>query len=171
MSEEIGNRIAAIRGSLSLSQQLIADQLGIALRTFQAIERGENIPTGQTLLKFADMGFNPGWILTGQGFMRLEAASETGVFAADDELVEEDYDAELFGRIVDTIVRVAKEVGASIPPMDLGRRAVEIHRELGTATLDPTERLAMLKLLAVQLKKEMVAPASQSQTQARKGSA
>lgn len=174
MSAEIGARLLQIRNESRLSQRDFSRHVGIAFRTWQTIEAGKNVPSGETLLKIAALGYNPGWILTGQGFMRLEAASETGVFAADDELVEEDYDAELFGRIVDTIVRVAKEVGASIPPVDLGRRAVEIHRELGAATLDPTERLAMLKLLAVQLKKEMVAlPANpaQSQSQARKGSA
>lgn len=174
MTSAVGARLAEMRTIMRLTQQEMADRLGVGLRTWQNIERGGNVPSGETLLKIAALGYNPGWILTGQGLMRLEPASEIGVFAADDELVEEDYDAELFGRIVDTIVRVAKEVGASIPPVDLGRRAVEIHRELGAATLDPVERLAMLKLLAVQLKKEMVAPPAnpaQPQSQARKGSA
>lgn len=68
------------------------------------------------------------------------------------------FDTELLGRIVDLIAREAKACGVSVPHVDLGRKAGEKYAELVAATADPVERLAMLKLMAVQLRNELRAP-------------
>lgn len=52
---------------MRLSQKAMAERLGIAPRTWQEIEAGKNVPSGETLLKISDLGFDPGWILTGSG--------------------------------------------------------------------------------------------------------
>lgn len=133
--------------------------MGIGFTTWQAIESGRNVPSGETLLKIAALGFNPGWILTGQGCMRTEDPGEMGGSEARVDPAGAGVDPELMGRVVDTIARVAKAGGASIPPIDLGRRAAEKYTELVAATANPDERLAMLKLLAVQLRAEFSANA------------
>lgn len=171
MTDDIGRRIAQIREATGLKQQSIADRVGVSLRTWQAIERGENIPTGQTLLKIAELGFDPGWILTGNGFMEIEDSSRAGAFRAGSRLGGDPPDSELMGRVVDTIVRVAKGCGVSIPPVDLGRQAMERYAELMAASSDPAERLAMLKLMAVQIRAELTAPRTPGATEPRKDSA
>lgn len=167
----IGSRLAEVRTFMRMTQQEIADRIGIGLRTWQNIERDENIPTGQTLLKIAELGFDPGWILTGNGFMEIEDSSRAGAFRAGGRLGGDPPDSELMGRVVDTIVRTAKACGVSIPPVDLGRQAMERYAELMAASSDPAERLAMLKLMAVQIRAELTAPRTPGATEPRKDSA
>lgn len=170
MTSEIGERLKLIRDESRLSQREFSRHIGIAFRTWQTIEAGRNVPSGETLLKIAALGFDPGWILTGKGFMRTGEHSQAGGLEAGAELIGPGPDVELMGRVVDTIVRVAKACGASIPPIDLGRKAAEKYAELVAATGDPGERLAMLKLMAVQLKAELTVPPA-ADTTARKDSA
>ena len=68
MSRElIAERLKEIRGKVRLSQKAMAERLGIGHRTWQEIETGKNVPSGETLLKINELGFDPGWILTGSG--------------------------------------------------------------------------------------------------------
>lgn len=174
MTTKIGERLKLIRSESRLSQRDFARHIGIAFRTWQTIENGKNVPSGETLLKIAALGFNPGWILTGKGFMRIDQPSEAGGLEAGGELIGPPPDSELMGRVVDTIMRVAKSCGVSIPPVDIGRQAMDRYAELMAASSDPDERLAMLKLMAVQLKAELTAPVAPGASDApasRKGSA
>lgn len=174
MTNGIGDRLKRIRGESGLSQREFSSRVGISFSTWQTIENGKNVPSGETLLKIAGLGFDPGWILTGRGFMRLEEPSDAGGLEAGGELIGPPPDSELMGRVVDTIMRVAKSCGVSIPPVDLGRQAMERYAELMAASSDPDERLAMLKLMAVQLKAELTAPLAPGSADApasRKGSA
>lgn len=74
--EEIGARIALVRGELGLSQKAAAKLLGIGSTSLSNIETGQNVPSGETLLKFQSVGYNPGWILTGLGPKKLDARPE-----------------------------------------------------------------------------------------------
>lgn len=60
---------------------------GVSLRTWAALERGENVPSGDTLLRIASLGWNPGWILMGVGPEKVQPPSEAGSLQAGDELV------------------------------------------------------------------------------------
>lgn len=74
--EEIGARIALVRGELGLSQKAAAKLLGIGSTSLSNVETGQNVPSGETLLKFQSVGYNPGWILTGLGPKKLGAKPE-----------------------------------------------------------------------------------------------
>lgn len=82
----ISERLRLIRESRSLSQAEWSLKADIGLATVKKLETGGNVPSGETLLKYAVLGFNPGWILTGQGPMRLEEHSQAGGLRAGEEL-------------------------------------------------------------------------------------
>lgn len=160
----------------------VAKRAGVALSTLNDALAGTRSPRATAIAAIAEAaGRSLDWIFFGRveisppvrgGFheagVPYEAPGEIGVFEIGDEVGGEEQEDELHGRIIDTIVRVAKQVGATIPPVELGRRAAGIHRELVAATSDHQERLAMLKLLTVQLRKELIAP-SPAQSQAQSG--
>ncbi|CAA0088215.1 Uncharacterised protein [Starkeya nomas] len=150
--DEIRGRLKLIRESLGLSQTAMSEKIGGGKGTWQNIEAGNNPPNGTTLLAIAGLGFNPGWILTGIGPMRL---ADTPI---DRESVETAIDRELMGRVVDSIARLYRELAISLSPVDLGRLSAEKYEEIAAASSDPAERMAMVKLMAVQLRKELLAP-------------
>lgn len=79
---EIGARAKLVRDENGLSQQEMADRLGMSLRGWQKIERGEGTPNGETLLAFDRFGVNPGWVLTGIGPKHMNQLQQKG-FAAE----------------------------------------------------------------------------------------
>ncbi len=50
----LGNRIRAARKRCSLTQQKLADQTGLAIKTVQDIERGKKNPTYDTLSRLVE---------------------------------------------------------------------------------------------------------------------
>lgn len=78
---DIGARAKQVRDENGLSQQEMADRLGMSLRGWQKIERGEGTPNGETLLGFDKFGINPGWVLTGVGPKHLGQPQQKGVEA------------------------------------------------------------------------------------------
>lgn len=153
MSDTIAARLLLVRQTSQLSQRNFSRHSGVAFRTWQTIEAGGNVPSGETLLKLSALGWNPGWILTGRGPMRLDdpaGATPAGVGSPATPL-----DAELLGGIIETIIHEAQAAGVSIPPAELGRKAGKTYAELMAASSDPAERRAMLKLTAVQLRREL----------------
>lgn len=70
----LGSRARAVRLKFQMSQGQMAKTLGISLRSWQMMERDEGVPSGETLLRFESVGYNPGWILTGLGPEDLVAA-------------------------------------------------------------------------------------------------
>ncbi|CAA0111697.1 Uncharacterised protein [Starkeya nomas] len=153
----IGGRLRVIRESQSLSQAEWALKADIGLATIKKIETSGNVPSGETLLKYARAGFSPGWILTGAGNMYLDDAA-----APDHDFHSlrrgTAIDGELMGRVVDAIARLYRELAISLSPVDLGRLSAEKYEEIAAASSDPAERMAMVKLMAVQLRKELLAP-------------
>ncbi|UOQ97813.1 helix-turn-helix domain-containing protein [Hymenobacter sp. 5317J-9] len=53
MSEFSGTRILALRKSKGLSQEVLAEQSGVSLRTIQRVEQGATVPRGHTVLALA----------------------------------------------------------------------------------------------------------------------
>lgn len=160
-------------------REQVAKRAGVSLSTLNKALNGVSEPgAGKIAAVVRATGRSLDWVFFGQvpnmdygiaeSASPYEAPGEVGVFEVGDEVGSDELEDELHGRIIDTIMRVAKQVGATIPPIDLGRRAASIHRELVAATADHQERLAMLKLLAVQLRKELIAPSS-AQSQAQSG--
>lgn len=153
--DEIRGRLKLIRESIGLSQTAMSEKIGGGKGTWQNIEAGNNPPNGTTLLAIAGLGFNPGWILTGIGPMRL---SDTPIGRESVGQSESAIDRELMGRVVDAISRLYRDLAISLSPVDLGRLSAEKYEEIAAASLDQAERMAMVKLMAVQLRKELLTP-------------
>lgn len=100
------------------------------------------------------------WVLTG------EESKPTGLSRSLPSI-----DEELLGRVTDAISRLYKDEHVSLAPIDLGRLAGRKYTEIVAATDDPAERLAMLKLITVQLRAELHASAADPGTGKRSASA
>lgn len=66
----ITDRLQEVRGHLN--QKAFAAKLGVGSRTYWNYESGNREPSPAFLRKLAELGWNPGWIITGQGSPRLE---------------------------------------------------------------------------------------------------
>lgn len=64
----IGERLAALRNRVRLSQVDFAERLGISPRAYQNYERGEReVPAVVLKLLYEVFGVDPLWVLTGPG--------------------------------------------------------------------------------------------------------
>ncbi|MBP1852721.1 helix-turn-helix domain-containing protein [Rhizobium halophytocola] len=124
MSDEttIGARAKEIRQEARLSQQEMADAIGLSLRAWQKIERNEGVPSGETLLQFKKVGVNPGWVLTGSGPRSASAAGEDNAFAQVDPV--------LLQRLGDTVQAVFVECKQTPPQRAITFEAGQLYNDL-----------------------------------------
>ena len=64
---DIGMRLVQVRKKLGLSQNQIAEQLGIHWQTVSRIENGRRKIDAEALVGLCKMGFSATWLLTGRG--------------------------------------------------------------------------------------------------------
>lgn len=88
-------------------------------------------------------GYSLDWLATGEPSSSIPTPVATAI------------DDELLGRMTEAIVRLHKEEGVPLAPMDLGRLAGRRYVEIVSATDDPDERLTMIKLVIAQLRAEL----------------
>lgn len=72
----IGTRITSIRGSVL--QPDMARRLGVSKTTYSRWERGVREIGADGLKRLVELGWNPMWLLTGEGPERLEALQDKG---------------------------------------------------------------------------------------------
>lgn len=71
-ASEIKDRLAQIRVQAGESnQKAMSLRLGLSPNAWRLMETGGGLPSADTLLRLADLGFSPTWVLTGQGPMQL----------------------------------------------------------------------------------------------------
>lgn len=124
---DIGTRAKQVRSDNALSQQEMADKLGLSLRGWQKMERGEGTPSGETLLNFEKLGINPGWVLSGIGPKYVEQGSAGNVRREESE------------RLLQRAVQEMKSVASS---------AAELVRETFEPPSAPTIKFVPLKVSA-----------------------
>lgn len=86
MKSSIGERIRKGRENKEIDQSTLADKVGIATRTLQRWEKGEQVPGGDFLMQIARWtGVRPDWLLTGSGdmYMRTDRADNIIRFRGD----------------------------------------------------------------------------------------
>jgi len=70
MKGTIGERLRSARETKELDQATLAQKMGIATRTLQRWEKGEQVPDGVAITRLAKAtGVQPMWLLTGDGEM------------------------------------------------------------------------------------------------------
>ena len=141
---DLGERLRAVRERIGDTQKMMSSRLSLGPTTWQRLEAGANVPSGETLLTIASLGINPTWVLTGQGDMRLEQDQPP---AQGQESAGPAIDGELLGRINDVIMRTYKEMGVALAAIDLGRLAATHYARIAAASEDPDERLIMVKMI------------------------
>lgn len=73
-------------------------------------------------------------------------------------------DEELMGRVADAVSRLYRDERVHLAPIDLGRISGRKYSEICSATDDPAERLAMIKLVVTQLRADIRAAAAEPGT-------
>ncbi|WP_048811776.1 helix-turn-helix domain-containing protein [Methylobacillus flagellatus] len=86
----IHERLKTEREALGLSQQALADQLGVSLRSQQNYEAGKRVPDGEYLAAIASLGADVLYILTGQ---RNSAAPAESALSKGDRVLLENFHA------------------------------------------------------------------------------
>lgn len=153
-AELIAGRVLLVREELGLSQKAMAAKLGISYRSWQGLEGGRNVPSGETLLQFKEIGINPGWILTGLGPKNL-VEDETYLYQKNAIV-----DADLMLDIKELVKRLHKEVGIVLRDDDIDRKAIQHYNEYmldDTDMSDLEEVTLWLKMLEKRLKREIAA--------------
>lgn len=170
-AEKVGARLKAVREELALTQRDLARSLKIGPNAWQIWESGKNIPTGENLLKIAELGFNPGWILTGKGAKRL--ADVDSVPQADSEALEAvpsefsknslgTEGLDMFGRVLEAMKKAYEEAGVRISTHNLGMEALGKYGLIMTASQNPEDWPAMLKVVILDLQIELRKPITAS---------
>ena len=81
----IGQRLEHIRTDPKRSQIVMAEKLGIGLRTWQNYERDDRDPDAKTLMGLHALGWSVDWLLTGQGREKVSEAPGAGSHQLSDE--------------------------------------------------------------------------------------
>lgn len=90
--KEINKRIAEVRSSLGLSMDKFGSRIGITRNSINAIEKGVNNPSSQTIkLICNEFNVDPFWLESGKGDM-FTAIPETIIDELVDEFKLDDYD-------------------------------------------------------------------------------
>jgi repressor LexA len=81
MKSTIGERLREARENKELDQATLAQKTGIATRTLQRWEKGEQVPDGVAIMKIAKItAVQPSWLLTGDGEMYTLPARPDNVY-------------------------------------------------------------------------------------------
>ena len=140
----IANRLTAVRKELGKTQKMMSDVLKLGASTWQRLEAGNNAPSGETLLRIAELGFNPGWILTGTGPARLS-----------DQSVGLPNDKNLIARVSVAIADAYKEIGHPLSPARAGEELHTMLTLIVDASESPDEYLDQVPVMAKRLRKRL----------------
>jgi len=163
----LGDRLRQVRGDLS--QVAFAERLGVDKNSVGRYERDERQPDADYLRRIhLEFVVSVDWLLTGEGDMHPTEgtlAQQSQAVAAPGEI---GLDEELMGRLVDGILKVYKEEGVRLPPIDLGRLVARFQADLVAAYDDPDERKVGLKLALQQLRRDLRAHPAADQSNSKR---
>ncbi|MEI7608595.1 MAG: helix-turn-helix domain-containing protein [Rhodospirillaceae bacterium] len=152
---ELGGRIASVV-RLYKTKKLASLAAGVRVDMLTRYEKGLNVPAFDVLARLAaPHGVDLNWLATGKGTMHqaapMPAQPEPAPAAAAPTLI----DFVLMGRLNEALKALYKDEGIRIDDRGFGELLAEKYEEIATATDDPDERIAMVKLIISQLRKEL----------------
>lgn len=74
--DTVHERLKIARESIGKTQKEFADMLGVTYRTYQPYEIGDSKPGYKACEALTRLGFDPTWLLTGEGHMRRQAPTQ-----------------------------------------------------------------------------------------------
>jgi len=107
-NQGLADRMKLIREQIGGSQKSVSQKLDLGATTWQNYERGLNYPNGETLLRLRQEGFNPTWILTGEGPMRMADGGGTDWTSPNRKTLE------LLNDCLDAVREVTAELGMQL---------------------------------------------------------
>ena len=155
--QTIASRVKFVRELKGLRQGDIANMLGLSLRGYQKIERNEGLPGSDALLKFRVLDINPGWVLTGEGEMRLNGSdcarlepSSTGVTLQ--QSATSTLDAKLLGGLSNLCAAEHKKHGINLAGPALTIATIEIYNNIASRVVDMNDKAAVEAMIPVAIK-------------------
>lgn len=161
----VGDRAKLVRKEVGKTQSQLAEFLGLAVGTWQKIERDEGLPSGETLMLFGKLGINPGWLLTGLGPKRIDEsdnAAKTPVGALDSQLLD---------RLGRAALQVYGDIKRNLPHSQVSGEAARLYNdlvELGVDLGDADAVEASIPLLQHRLKRRIEQAAADPATDKRR---
>lgn len=149
----IGERFALIRADMGEgTPKSMSLRIGIGENAWRLYEKGTGTPGWSTMQRLVELGYNPSWLMTGQGQMRLsqEAAGSDGASTRGFPV-----DKRLMARVTDGIVRLHKDMGLTLAPARQGELVYEMLEDIGRAAEGPEEYDAQLEIMLGRLKRKL----------------
>lgn len=156
-----GGRAKIVRKDSGKTQAEMAEFLGLAIGTWQKLERDEVVPSGETLLSFERLGINPGWVLSGLGPKLLK--EDDSYLYAKNAII----DGDLLLDIKTIVATVNREEGITFPQETLDRQAIEFYNEYmisDTDLSDVDEMQAWLRWLEKRVRRAAKSASSEPGT-------
>ena len=135
------SRIRKVREIKGLSQSEMASYLDIPLRTYQRLEQEDRDLKGSVLLKFARIGVNPLWLLTGEGpiFKEVDQTIKAASRGLDPQVVKD---------VIETLEELLEREKVHLPPSKKAELVVLLAEEVQEEEqeLSPGRILRLIKL-------------------------
>lgn len=184
LGRAIGERIRQTRGDMSQAE--FASKIGVNKTLLGKYERGESIPGGEFLSQLRDiLGISLDWLLTGwtqppnlddddKYMAAIEVARTQALddFKATARAAPQQRDPDLYGRVLEAISAVYKEMGWAVTLRQLGAEAAQIADEIAAEGLAPEDKPPAVKAAAAMLRRQLrIAAANPTTSQAAKDQA
>ncbi len=119
MGAELGLRIKNIRKKRGITQEALAQEVGIAHQTLNKYEKGHRSPDSETLNQMAKaLQCDPGWLLSGEGSPERAGAEERVT-----------PDLELMADSIREIAEVFEAEDLHLPPEKFARLVILYYRD------------------------------------------
>lgn len=120
----INNRVCLIIEQLGGSITKFSERSGINYRSVQNYMRGDREPNSEAYLKFAQLGININWLLTGEGEMFIGGSSTNYLTQQEQALLEDYRESNEQGK--EAIEKTASALAAKIKPQHGSRTTMNI---------------------------------------------
>lgn len=120
----INNRVCLIIEQLGGSITKFSERSGINYRSVQNYMRGDREPNSEAYLKFAQLGININWLLTGEGEMFVGGSSINLLTQQEQALLEDYRESNEQGK--EAIEKTASALAAKINPQHRSRTTMNI---------------------------------------------
>lgn len=164
---EVGCRLGTVI-SLYPTKKAAADMAGISPDQLTRYVKGQNAAPFEVLARLAGAkGVSLDWLATGEGTMLVVAGPQkSGTVGAHKER-----DQDLYGRVLEAISAVYKEMNWGISLRQLGAEAAQIADDISAEGLAPDEKPPAVKAAAAMLRRKLrdaaADPAAEASTKGR----